>query len=132
MSAERLRAAAASMRERAGAASEHATPPWRQYGMAGVTSQGGPEPVGEYPVECDCCNERVGLTGCLDMATAAHIASWHPAVALAVADLLDKEAADGQQLTEILADLRERPVNWRYGSLGAALAVADAYLGGAS
>ena len=63
-------------------------------------------------------------------ATAEHIASWHPAVALAVADWLDDEANTGEQLRDVLREVEGRDdLNWEYGGLGKAMAVARAYLG---
>ena len=104
MSAELLREAAALMRERADAA----TPgPW----FVATTLDG---------TSLAVCRQK-GLSLVADRPTdpdAAHIASWHPEVAKAVADLLDAFAGD----------------DWSLGvpSLEAthALAVARAYLGG--
>ncbi len=101
--AETLRAAARLMRERAQAA----TPgPWivaglHRQGVASTAHHGGTTGV-------------VGL-GYTQEIDATHIASWHPAVALAVADWLDEEAAWTGQ-----------------GDDKHALAVARAYLGEAS
>lgn len=88
MSAEMLRRAAALMRERA----EAATPgPW----MTGV------EQGEAYLVEALLADQGNGQPGYRIIARVPHrqrdrnhIASWHPAVALAVADLLDGWADD--------------------------------------
>lgn len=79
MSAEVLRRAASLMRERA----EVATPgPWTpQVGI--IVSNPGPN--AKYVA--DCYDEPGG-----SVADAAHIASWHPAAALAVADVLSLAA----------------------------------------
>jgi hypothetical protein len=108
MSAEVLREAAALMRERA----EYATTgPWttpepedEYWGPRDVVGPG--EPGFRYLI----C-ERAGND-------AEHIASWHPAVALAVADWLER-------CVRLLADGRSC-----YGpEVESALAVANAYLG---
>ena len=114
VSAEVLREASALMRTRAEGASAG---PWKRFGMAGVAGADW-EIVDERRVECDGCNEPVALLGCATNADALHIASWHPAVALAVADWLDACAL----VTEIAPDRHK----------GLALAVARAYLGEAS
>lgn len=86
MSADVLRRAAALMRERAGAA----TPgPWT-YEPAGESECGEPNCCYEY------WHDRVWGDGVVqaeidDAGNAQHIASWHPVVALAVADWLDSE-----------------------------------------
>ena len=87
MSAEILRKAAALMRERA----EAATPGRWEPSDRALTHPG----VGmdvysdiEGPVVADCC----GYQGGAGIEDAEHIASWHPAVALAVADWLEAEA----------------------------------------
>lgn len=114
MSAERLREAAALMRERA----EAATPgPWQfwpppdmlhDYGWVGRG--------GMFVAEPSQTPEGIK--------DAVHIASWHPAVALAVADLLDNEASLIEGTTEH-PDLH-MPLNGARVDL--LLAVADAYL----
>ncbi|GGO86720.1 hypothetical protein GCM10011584_09730 [Nocardioides phosphati] len=73
MSAELLRRAAAKMRENADAATRG---PWS---VAHVDGQGFAVHHGEH--------DTVSLYS--DRPNAEHIASWHPAVALAVADWLD-------------------------------------------
>ena len=96
MSAETLRRAAALMRERA----EAATPgPWVRSGSSIETDH-------ECSPGHDCWPVGDTYSGMkpdgstyprdLNRADAEHIASWHPAVALAVADLLDGEAAHFQ------------------------------------
>ena len=105
MSAETLRRAASLMRERAEAASP---PPWVgtvwPKEIPGVYSQAIEDARGLDP--------EIART--LDKPDAEHIASWHPAVTLAVADWLDVTARDVG--TSTLA-------------FHAAIAVARAYLG---
>jgi hypothetical protein len=90
VSAETLRRAAALMRERAEAAADG---PW----AAVVLGSEGYAVLGDRPAEDRRLSRlRVARLGWEDWDTdksdAEHIASWHPAVALAVADLLDNEA----------------------------------------
>lgn len=129
MSAATLRAAAAKMRERAEAATapKH---PWavdmeEDDGVAVRARRGaGPTVVTTIPLGY---HER--------RANAEHIASWHPAVALAVADLLEATASD--------LDARQRSIHGLLAGIGAtgsvaiepteiapeAIALATAYLG---
>ena len=79
--------------------------------MYGAPAQGFPPRHKRRPVVAACTWEPF-LDGKPD---ALHIASWHPAVALAVADLLDRPADDHD----------ETPCP----AIDAALAVARAYLG---
>lgn len=60
---------------------------------------------------------------------AEHIASWHPAVALAVADWLDREAVEHERY--VSQAVRDSTVRTAYADERArhALAVARAYLG---
>ena len=115
MSAETLRRAASLMRERA----EAATPsPWHTT-TEGLTHPGwGTEVRSETAtVVGDCC----GYQGGANLADGEHIASWHPAVALAVADLLDAQATfmeDGGDFSDIEG-----------GGDANALTIARAYLG---
>ena len=104
MSAETLRRAASLMRERAEAASP---PPW--VGTVWPTEIPG---VYSQAIE-DTRESDPEIARTLDKPDAEHIASWHPAVALAVADWLDVTARDVG--TSTLA-------------FHAALAVARAYL----
>ena len=110
MSAELLLEAAALMRERAGAARAGN---WRTEPSA-ITPD-----VTLVVAEWETDLRRVATcSGSLpegNYVNAQHIASWHPAVALAVADLLDR-AADDHDETPCPA-------------IDAALAVARAYLG---
>jgi hypothetical protein len=78
MSADVLRKAAALMRERA----EAATPGGPRWEI-GPDEMHGPSQSIIYPADSD---SAVAFAGADD---APHIASWHPAVALAAADLLD-------------------------------------------
>jgi hypothetical protein len=106
MTAETLRRAAALMRERAEAA--FVTPsPW---GLANVAGQGFAIHHGEH--------DTVALYA--SRPDAVHIASWHPAVALAVADWLDHTARADEKGYTTPQEATD------------ALAVARAYLGEAS
>lgn len=117
MSADLLRRAAKGMRERAEAATVRS--PWiRQDYEDHTPCVGTPELLGAV---ADCGEEE----------DAEHIASWHPAVALAVADWLDAEAAvwtasSMQPEPGTVIERRE------WSSLDQAAAVARAYLGGTS
>jgi hypothetical protein len=137
VSAETLRRAAALMRERAEAATEG---PWS---AEAIGSEGyhvfGPN-GSRAPMKG---RARVAACTWQDWdevkADADHIASWHPAVALAVADWLDAEAKEYDRLilasgaVNILLRLSDEPVEARlsigYHTLDQALAVATAYLG---
>ena len=120
MSADTLRRAAALMRERAEAATNYpwaASDPgtqWRHYDGQ-VTAIGFPDDFD--PSICDA----------LDNDDAQHIASWHPAVALAVADWLDDTANANERLAPLAALTPRGDVTNRK-----ALAVARAYLGSES
>lgn len=117
MSADLLREAAALMRERA----EVATPGlWRLADLAGaneVWSDRDPAGWDSLMVATTATrlNPNPGATGHGD---AAHIASWHPAFALVVADWLDATA-----------DARDVALAFGMGEPDRALAVARAYLG---
>jgi hypothetical protein len=78
VSAEVLRRAGALMRERAEAASGQSKVWFDQLDMSEAIENAGLWDTGDDP-----------------MADAEHIASWHPAVALAFADLLDAAATSG-------------------------------------
>lgn len=120
MTAETLRRAANLMRERA---ENPQVPPgpwsWRWIGQEATVL----DPTGDFLVENTYVVSNNGIAGHLreDVeGLEAHIASWHPAVALAVADWLAN-----------FAD------HWDAGDYGpdewdAAVAVARAYLGEAS
>ena len=116
--ADELRHAAKLMRDRA----EAATPgPWEASGR--VVDQAAGDYADVIGSEVECMAYCYGGTAVLPVkADAEYIASMHPAVALAVADWLDNEAA----ATELVA--AEGP------ALGlptrAAVALARAYLGG--
>jgi hypothetical protein len=109
VSADLLREAAALMRERA----EAATPgPWECYGDHLVwPSEKGP-----------AANDPIAGFGPTHEETATHIASWHPVVALAVADWLEHAAMVADEV---------QSVGLTYGGTDGApaLAVARAYLG---
>jgi hypothetical protein len=117
MTAEVLRQAAALMRER----SEAATPgPWTNT-LGTLSEVWQHESVGTDLMVCDTQDtytiypeDGPGEGAAED---AAHIASWHPAVALAVADWLDAAADSAEYLPP------------ETGQPSLALAVAHAYLG---
>ena len=124
MSAELLREAAALMRERAEAAEPGR---WKTWGMTVMA-----DPEGTSNVDDAICvagaytpstSERRLHTG-----NANHIASWHPAVALAVADLLD-DAAENLDLQAPGGDLGKQWDMRVHIAGDKALAVARAYLG---
>jgi hypothetical protein len=128
MSAETLRRAAALMRERAEdavlATGEGA---WRVVGVGWVDPHGS-----TYTVKRGI---QTGVCEALAEEQAEHIASWHPAVALAVADWLDSAA----RAQELLDDARKSqtvfggpPVMLHHPGWDNALAAARAYLGDAS
>jgi len=108
VSAEALREAAAKMRERAELAMDG---PWESRvlgdGRAWVASKDDALSMHGYP------------------ATAEHIASWHPAVALAVADWLEDTATANERVGVMFASV----LNGRNALNQKALAVAHAYLG---
>ncbi len=105
MSAEMLRRAAALMRERARRAER------------AVGTGGGWVATWDHSV---AASDGARIADCFGSGlTTAHIASWHPAVALAVADWLDHAAMS--------ADLNRSP--YVDDHLSHALAVARAYLG---
>lgn len=105
MSAERLREASALMRGRAEAVRATAAEPDQWFGVEELVEEftwGAQHEMGDPRSDAD------------------HIASWHPAVALAVADWLEQTARLHDSGSSGPLDLP------------AALGVADAYLGGAS
>lgn len=122
MSADRLRAAAKTLRERAGAATPPADPQpggWMGSSVDGTTWLfGGPAEHGYRTTTImhtdESCDECYGPDGD-DM---DYIATMHPGVALALADWLDAEAATATP----------RGLDPHVGP--AAVAVADAILGG--
>ena len=112
---ETIRRAAASMRERAGAATNGGHG-WRVADLPGANEVWADRDAAGYDAfmvatTATRLNPNPGTPGHAD---ATHIASWHPAVALAVADWLDREAV----LHDALG-----------GAMPQALAVARAYLG---
>lgn len=131
MSADLLRRAAAAMRERAEAAQSES--PWDAAGMWWY-------PVMEIAEDGRAVERSHGFHLVVDAhgsgmaahaashSDAEHIASWHPAVALAVADLLDAEAALIDGVAEH-PDLH-MPINGARVDL--LLAVARIYLGESS
>jgi hypothetical protein len=119
MSAEILREAAALMRERAEAATEG---PWRVGAEGSEGSRVNPR-TGDKREDSRWIASVNGRVQPEDGHNAAHIASWHPAVALAVADWLDATAADWDRSKAPL------PVSDVRLDARAALAAARAYLG---
>jgi hypothetical protein len=108
MSGDVLRRAARLMRERAEAASPA---PWRnEPGSVGRQADGKPWPSTYVAHSANLPRFKVH-----SVADAEHIASWHPAVALAVADWLAYEAA--------FCEVEDVPPSPQ------AVAVARAYLG---
>ena len=89
MSAELLREAASKMRERAEAATESAPAPWS---VDPITTWGSDHEVRDQQGNCIAFSET-GHNASLDAPVAEHIASMHPAVALAVADWLEGTAS---------------------------------------
>jgi len=111
VSAALLREAAAKMRERAEAATYTAMP-WGVDEIGAVWAQeadGRPVPISSRSTDQN----------------AEHIASWHPAVALAVADWLDDTATANERVGVMFASV----LNGRNALNQKALAVARAYLG---
>jgi len=106
MSADMLRRAAALMRERASTASSGPWSPAAVDGMGYAVHHGEHDTIALYAGRSD----------------ARHIASWHPAVALAVADWLESMIS----LAEDEAGCAECPI---CEAVNAAVAVARAYLG---
>ena len=110
MSAEILRRAASLMRERA----EAATPgPWR----AEYSKKSGHCVIDDEST--NCLDSVARTTHYRDSADADHIASWHPAVALLVAAMLEREAEVLDEYADINHDWPETMSQ----------AVARAYLG---
>lgn len=129
MSAEMLRKAASLMRERAEAASPS---PWAHEtgnpGMHHILADDG-----TFVCDLEDGYAENGLTGHDVPADddAEHIASWHPAVALAVADWLEDAAAAADDDVRAYAEERARGKYpyWSPSVDSQALAVARAYLG---
>jgi hypothetical protein len=123
MSAEKLREAAALMRERAvSAADVWGVSVWRA-SLSELKDRDGYREVPSYMqthVAADDAHGSVILASpWTDQAPTIHAASWHPAVALAVADWLDASATHADS------------TGGRCICHEAALAVASAYLGDA-
>ncbi len=115
--ADTLRRAAVLMRERAQAV-EHLSSPWKV---------GDSDYDGRFSILYDTDHPLAGLVAtCADYVPlhgADHIASWHPAVALAVADWLDHVS----DLLHVLEGFNAGPL--LPAETEHALAVARAYLG---
>ena len=92
MSADILREAAALMRSRAGSVEAAAVPtPWRA--LPRLDSENFGWVVASGVVDADYDNTVAVCSFDFEGGTSQHIASWHPAVALAVADWLDRVAS---------------------------------------
>jgi hypothetical protein len=122
---EEIRRAAALMRERAQAAMPG---PWWSFtkyiaAPVGKCTCAGPFPDGT-PHEPHCGLEPFAEA---DPPSAEHIASWHPAVALAVADWLDAAAELQDHWEQITVDIARRA---RPALTFEAKKVARAYLAG--
>ena len=118
MSAQELRDAAALMRKRVRAATGS---PWIAF-----SARRGSDYIHGVTTDLDVDYGADVFVGC-SQPDAIHIASWHPAVALAVADWLDATAREFDALGD--PDLSAHPQD---GRRTAALAVARTYLGSAS
>jgi len=114
MTAQRLRDAARGMREKAEASqTAYGYAPWRVDGL---------DEHGQYvvvPVAQLGLGGRVAAD--LTEEDAEHVAAWHPAVALAAADLLDSVAND--------IDAQSAIHNLTSTTVARASALADAFLG---
>jgi hypothetical protein len=113
-----IREAARQMRARADAA----TPgPW--YTTSESARYGGlvTAPTADYPEHDGYGGHPIGES--MSAATRDHVAGWHPAVAITVADWLDSHAAD------LASANGDRNACDSPGDLGMALRVARAYLG---
>lgn len=121
MSAARLREAANLMRERAQAATPGR---WGVFGMTVLASTDGTSNVDTAVEVAQALTvDDAGRPRTWD---ADHIRSWHPAVALAVADWLDAEV-EGIEFALSIGMTEQQIADSNMGS--SALAVADAYLG---
>jgi hypothetical protein len=132
MSAELLRRAAALMRERA----EAATPgPWitHEMGNVFVGNQADGRTSGLWEIvhmSGDDLRDLIPEAATRNRADAEHIASWHPAVALAVADWLEEVAAwDDEGCGRVPGIEQTNYPDAVMGSLACATTVARAYLG---
>lgn len=96
MSVELIRRAAALMRERAEGATEG---PWRIYSDPGCDALVVLDQYG-MGVQSSTTLDIIAYDGQIYSRDAAHIASWHPVVALAVADWLDAESASHVHLKD--------------------------------
>jgi hypothetical protein len=102
MTAEILRRAASLMRERATAAAKDAPPPW----LADKPWSPGQETEVRDVERNSIAYSESGHNASMDATVAPHVASWHPAVALAVADWLDAAAKYPRQSSQALAVAR--------------------------
>ena len=125
MSADLLRRAAAAMRERANAATRG---PWRVDPRTGevqtteTQSQHLDGRIDQYSDRWYITCDHEGLTPSVDEYNAAHIASWHPDVARAVAQGLEQAARIwDDDMAEKFGEHNLRDYPW--------LVIARAYLG---
>lgn len=130
MSAERLREAAALMRERAEAAfKDGARDLWTDLPAMDPENEGWIVCEQRQPdVDWDTTVARLPYD--YEGHMARHIASWHPAVALAVAGVLDALAQRAEDIVDATptAEFGERVARNSLPGYAPALAVADAYL----
>lgn len=132
MSAEKLRQAAALMRERAAAATSGAWVCRQEHGRD-YTDEGWSHIAVSAPVLDGGAVQDVALTATLGwdapdeaVENSLHIASWHPAVALAVADLLDiVEAGYEDYLPDVKAETQMQIVSAWADNLATAYLGAD-------
>ena len=124
--AETIRRAATLMRERAEAASQG---PWKSW-LEGRDHEGGDsfiQTTGRWDLTIGY-ESAAGDHGWVKQwdADQDYIASWHPIVALAVADWLDGAAEDARDAFQQPNGEWEMP---HYGAVSSALRIARAYLG---
>lgn len=126
MTAQKLRDAAARIRETAQAATPGA---WKVWAMSVLADQDGTSDV-ETAVPVADTHHEAGLR----TFNATHIALWSPPVALAVADWLDQVASNLEDTLPIWETSTELPGTVEdtvHHHFGRPLAVADLILGGA-
>ena len=121
--AEELREAARLMRERAEAAAESSPAPWV---VDSEVASRLPAPYGV--VFLDDEGSPISVVESYSWAEVTHVASWHPAVALAVANWLEEEAGSEEEARRTALPGLEGFLD-AFPDMDAALAVARAYLG---
>lgn len=146
MTADLLTRAATLIRERAQAA-EHGR--WKLWGMSVMADPAGTSNVDDAILVAASVSTPSTSSRRLHTGNAEHIASWHPAVALAVADWLDEAGStwdsafdehwlntarawdknnNAPMTSEVRAHFRSTAAEFADGRSRAALAVARAYL----